>query len=116
MKSTTFTAIALAMVAATAAPAFAQDGALTREQVRAELAEAIRTGNIVGDGQTGQKLNEMFPGSYPAQAVVAQGKSRADVKAELAEAVRSGDMLADGETGQKLNQLFPNRYPAKSMN
>ena len=127
MKSAVYSAVAFAIVAATAAPAFAQQDGLTREQVRAELAEAIRTGDIQGDGETGQKLKDLFPGSYPAQARVMQvarqtspeaaahGKTRAEVKAELAEAIRTGDLIADTESGLKQNQLFPNRYPATSV-
>ena len=36
----------------------------TREQVKAELAEAIRTGDIVASGDRGQKLYELFPNQY----------------------------------------------------
>jgi hypothetical protein len=36
----------------------------TREQVKAELAEAIRTGDIIANGETGLKLNEEFPQRY----------------------------------------------------
>jgi len=76
--------------------------------------EAIRNGDVVVDGQTGLKLNQLFPDRYPHQAAVAQGKTRAEVKAELAEAVRTGDIVADVDTGKKLNELFPGRYPLKS--
>ena len=47
--------------------AFAADGPgqpLTRAQVRAELAEAQRTGDIIY-GLNGEKLNELFPDRYP---------------------------------------------------
>ncbi|TXT35769.1 MAG: hypothetical protein FD135_4708 [Comamonadaceae bacterium] len=37
----------------------------TRAQVQAELLEAHRTGDIIGNYETGAKLNEMFPGGYP---------------------------------------------------
>ena len=37
----------------------------TRAQVQAELLEAVRTGDIIGNYETGAKLNEMFPGGYP---------------------------------------------------
>lgn len=96
-------AVALAVAALSAGHALADDAApKTREQVRAELMEAIRTGDIQGDGQTGQKLNELFPHRYAQNAVVAQGKTRAEVKAETAEALRNGDLAVDGETGEKL--------------
>jgi hypothetical protein len=105
IRNTTF---ALALAAATGG-ALSQ-GALTREQVKAELAEAIRTGDIVGNGHSGQKLNEMYPGRYPPKPVVA-GKTRAEVKAELAEALRTGDFIVNGETGLKANELSPGAYP-----
>lgn len=104
----------LALTLAAAAGSALSQGALTREQVKAELAEAIRTGDIVGNGETGQKLNEMYPGRYPAKPV-APGKTRAQVRAELAEAQRTGDIVANGESSRKLNELYPNRYPPKPV-
>jgi Domain of unknown function (DUF4148) len=101
------TTIALALAAA-AGGAMSQ-GALTRKQVKAELAEAIRTGDIVGNGETGQKLNEMYPGRYPAKPD-APSKTRAQVRAELFKAQSTGD-IAHGDSGRKLNELYPNRYP-----
>ena len=64
---------------------------ITRGQVKAELAEAVRTGNILADGETGMKMNELFPGNYPAKAAV-QGKTRDQVKGEVTEANRTGTM------------------------
>jgi hypothetical protein len=81
----------------------------TREQVRAELREAVRTGDVLANGDSGLKLNELYPQRYPHAP--AAGATRAQVKAELAEAIRTGDMLADGEVGLKLNQEFPSLYP-----
>jgi Domain of unknown function (DUF4148) len=81
--------------------------------VQSELAEARRTGDIVGNSRTGQKLNEMYPGRYPPKPVVA-GKTRAEVKAELAEAVRTGDIIVNGETGLKANELSPGAYPMQA--
>ena len=106
------TIFALALAAATGG-AMSQ-GALTREQVKAELAEAIRTGDIFGNGEPGQKLNEMYPGRYPAKPV-APGKTRAQVRAELAESQRTGDIVGNGDSGQKLNEVFPGRYPPKPV-
>ncbi len=84
--------------------------AKTRAEVKAELAEAIRTGDIVV-GESSLKLNELFPHRYPA-ASKEQGKTRDQVKAELAEAIRTGDILASGDSGLKLNEIRPDQYPA----
>ena len=93
MNRTYFSAIALAAAAFTSGHALAADASApkTREQVKAELAEAIRTGDIVIDQESGKKANELFPGRYPAKPV-AQGKTREQVKIELAEAIRTGQM------------------------
>jgi hypothetical protein len=61
----------------------------TRAQVQAELAEAIRTGNLLASGESGLRLNEVNPSKYPAKAVLA-GKSRAQVLAELNETKHLG--------------------------
>jgi predicted RNase H-like HicB family nuclease len=88
----------------------------TRATVQAELQAVQRSGDIVADGETGQKLNELYPHRYPAATATAQGKTREQVRAELREAQRTGNIVAGGESGQKLNELYPNRYPAKAMN
>jgi lambda repressor-like predicted transcriptional regulator len=85
----------------------------TREQVKAELAEAIRTGNMYAPGESGLLLNEISPQRYPEQAAkraALTGKTREQVKAELQEAIRTGDIVASGESGLKLNEEFPARY------
>ncbi len=106
---TQFAASALFIASAmlVGSPAFAE---LTREQVKAELAEAIRTGDILSN-DSGQKLNELYPGRYPAKQVQST-LTRAQVKAELAEAQRTGDMVV-GESSRKLNEIFPGRYPVE---
>ena len=86
---------------------------LSREDVQAELREARRTGNIVAIGESGAKLNELFPGNYPNQ-VAEHRLSREEVRADLREALRTGDIVDSGESGVKLNQLFPGSYPHKS--
>lgn len=113
MKTSYAAIIALTLSTLAAGYASAADVGKTRDQVRAELAEAQRTGDIVAFGDSGKKLNELYPSRYPAQAVV-QGKTRAQVLAELAEAQRTGDIVADSESGKKLNELYPSRYPAKA--
>jgi len=96
---------------ATAAHAQAEK---TREQVRTELAEAIRTGDMFAGGDSGLKLNELYPRRYP-RAVAAPTASREQVKAEFAEAVRTGNVFAAGEGALKLNEELPRRYPAVTV-
>ena len=50
----------------------------TRAQVKAELAEAVRTGDI-SSARAGVNLNQLNPSRYPPKAPVA-GKTRDDVK------------------------------------
>jgi hypothetical protein len=113
MKKSTASLLAL-IAALNAGHALAADDAAgkTREQVRAELAEAVRTGDMPAISMTGQKLNELYPNQYPAKPLVT-GKTREQVQGELAEAIRTGDMPAISLTGPKLNEAFPSRYPQK---
>jgi len=110
------TAITLAAAAFSAGQVFAADANApkTREQVKAELTEAIRTGDIVADAEGGRKANEINPSLYPVKAVV-QGKTREEVKAELAEAIRTGDIVAGVESGLKANEINPSLFPAKPL-
>ncbi len=103
------TAVIIASALMASSPAFAQ---LTREQVKAEFLEAVRTGDIA-PGERSARLNELYPNRYPAKQVKST-ITREQVKAELAEAVRTGD-IAPGERSLKLNELYPNRYPAKQV-
>jgi ribosomal protein L30E len=82
---------------------------VTREQVKAELREAIRSGDII-DGYESLSRYERNPSAYLARTAVA-GKTRDDVKAELAEAIRTGEMAAGGESSLKLNEQYPGHYP-----
>lgn len=77
--------------------------------VKAELAEARRTGDIAV-GESSLRLNELSPSSYPAVPQFA-GKSRAEVRAELAEAQLLGDMQL-GEDSRTLAETNPQRYAA----
>ena len=81
---------------------------LTRADVVAQYEEAVRTGDILAPGDSGMKLNELYPDRYPKAA--ATGATRAQVVAELQAAIRSGDILADGDSGLKENELHPQRY------
>ena len=82
---------------------------LTREQVRAELTQAVAQGTLIADGQTGATFRELNPSRYPAMTRV--GKSRADVLAELAQARADGTLIADGQTGATHRELSPALYP-----
>ncbi len=101
------TALIIASAMLVGSPSFAQ---VTREQVKADLAAAVLSGDIA-TGQSSLKLNELYPSRYPAQQVQST-LTREQVRADLAAAVRSGD-IAVGERSQKLNELYPGRYPAK---
>ncbi len=125
--------IALAVAALVTGHAQAADVGKTREQVRAELAEAQRTGDIAASkdmgvdefaSTVGRKLNELNPAAYPTKPAVA-GKTREQVRAELAEAQRTGDIAANKDmgadeytsaAGRKLNELFPSNYPVTRTN
>lgn len=98
---------ALALVFVASSPAFAD---VTREQVKTELTDAVRTGDMYS-GDFGKKLNEISPAQYPARNVQSS-VSREQVKAELANAIRTGD-VSIGDFGQKLYELAPGVYPAR---
>ena len=85
----------------------------TREQVQAELKEAIRTGDVLAGGDSGLKMNELYPRRYPHVAV--ETKTRAEVKTELAAAMREGTIVPAGEGGMTLRDEFPQRFPAVAV-
>ena len=101
----TLTALAL-LIGAVCAGAQAQSR--TREQVREELADAVRDGSLMR-GEVEPRAAVLDGGAGM------QGRTRADVRAELAAAQRSGDMLAAGESSQRLNELSPSRYAKAAM-
>jgi predicted RNase H-like HicB family nuclease len=115
IKRTYFTAIALAATLA-GGQAFAADTSTgkTRDQVRAELKEAVRTGNIIGNSESGRMRNDINPSQYPAQPTT-QGNTRAEVTAELKEAVRTGNIIGNSESGRMRNEINPSQYPAQPM-
>lgn len=115
MKRLQLSAAVLVALLATG-QAFAADNdntAKTRDQVKAELADAVRTGDALGAGPFGDlRLNQVNPSRYPAQPV-AMGATREQVKAERADAIRTGDALGAGPFGdKKLKDVNPGRYPA----
>ena len=99
-------------IAALAAHARAHAQApLTRADVAAQYTEAVRTGELLAPGDSGRKLNELYPERYP-EAAPAPTLTRAQVVAELETATRNGDVLAPGDLGLKMNERSPQRYPA----
>jgi hypothetical protein len=63
----------------------------TRAQVQAELAEAIRTGDIIVDDQMGLTAYQLNPSAFPERAM-ATGKTRAEVLSELEKARMDGSL------------------------
>jgi hypothetical protein len=88
-------ALSILLLGAVAVTASAQG--LTREQVRAELMEAIRTGDMPAGGESSLKRNELYPQAYPRAARA--GQPAAATRAEAA-AVRPANVTANGELGQ----------------
>lgn len=84
----------------------AENGPVTRAQVKAELAEAVRTGNVIV-GDTGQLMKDVFPQNYPAHTP--STVTRAQVRAEQAEANRTGNESA-GDIGHRFHEVFPERW------
>jgi len=109
----TFARIATWLLLAVAASAAHAEAPKTREQVKAELKEAMRSGDVFAAGDSGLKLNELYPERYPR--VVVQTKSRAEVKGELMAATRDGTLIPAGEGALTLRDEFPQRFPAVAV-
>jgi len=99
-----------ALLVASTSSAFSQSG-LTRAQVKAELQEAIRNGDILF-GDRGETLREIYPSRYPAK-VQQPGKTREQVRKELQDAIASGDIVDGGDLALARNELRPDLYPTK---
>lgn len=112
MTRARISALALALTSVFAAQAMAAtEGPMTREQVQAELAEAVRTGNVFVN-ETGERLRDIYPNNYPVQT--ATSVTREHVLAELAEAKRTGNLVVN-ENGDKLTDLYPSQFPAQEV-
>lgn len=113
MKILVALSVALLAAALLGIATLARADGLTREQVKAELAEAIRTGeHLVGDNSN-HRLRDINPGKYPARPKEI-GKTREQVKAELAEALRVGDVPIS-EQGLTAYELAPHRFPVRAQ-
>ncbi len=71
----------------------------SRDQVRAELAQAVRSGTLVVSGEIGQAASP----AAAADTQVAATKSRQQVRAETVEAARTGDIVTAGSLAYKRN-------------
>ena len=85
----------------------------SRDEVKAELREAIRSGDVIAAGESGLKMNEREPQRYAAP--VAATTSRAEVRAELAAAARAGTLIVAGDAAIARRDQSPQRYPAPAL-
>ena len=110
--STVGSVMTLALTALAAGHTLAADPGMpkTRAEVRQELEEAKRTGDIPANDESGLKLNEEFPQRYPPKAKE-PGLTREQVRQELKEAQRTGEIPANDESNMQLHELYPSRYP-----
>lgn len=88
------------------------NGPKTREQVRIELMDAIRTGDLPANDETGRMLNEVNPSAYPPKPSAAC-KTREQVRAELADAHRTGNLPASHDSGCMHRNMHPHRDPKR---
>ena len=105
-------AIALTLAAISASHALAADPVTpkTREEVRKELEEAKKMGDIPANDESGFLLREEFPQRYPQKAT-GSTLTREQVRKELQEAQRTGEIPANDESNMQLHELYPSRYP-----
>src|SRR5688500_8688151 len=61
MQMKLLTIASAALIAVAGSTQAMADSARTRAEVKAELAEAIRTGDIIGSGESGLRLNQLHP-------------------------------------------------------
>jgi Domain of unknown function (DUF4148) len=111
-------AIALSTLVAGHALAADPSVAKTREQVRAELAEAQRNGTLLVDGDQGIRVYQVTPrpaaqktADKAAEKAVVVGKTRAEVLQELRDARANGTLIANSETGETYRDIDPRSYP-----
>ncbi len=88
MKRTQISAIAIVFSTLLATQAIAADNApLTREQVKAELVQAVNSGDVVVT-ESGLLAKDVFSSNFPMPQV--ESLTREQVRAELADAIENG--------------------------
>lgn len=89
--------VALALAGASVT-AFAADGGLTREQVRAELARARASGELLPNSESYGHNNASITLPQAKAPVADSGKTREQVRAELARARVDGTLIPNSES------------------
>jgi hypothetical protein len=108
--------LSIAMAAATLFinPTHAQpQGGLTREQVKAELAEAIRSGELRAVGEFHLRLRDLHPGRYAPAPAGPAPKTRQQVRLELEQARADGTLIEAGELGLPRAEIAPHLFGAR---
>jgi len=113
MISSRIAAAVLALTTLGAAHAQSASPGPTRDQVRAELLDAQRRGDLPAPGELGLKPREITPDRFAASPAV-QGLTRAQVVAELQEARRNGDVEV-GESGRTAFEIAPRNFPERAV-
>ena len=110
--STLGSAMTLALATLSAGQALAEDPGMpkTRAEVRQELEDAKKMGEIPANDESGLLLRDVYPSRYPAKAKD-PSPTREQVRMELEEAQRAGEIPANDESGLQLHELYPSRYP-----
>ena len=102
---------AIALLATFSSLSAHADVGKTREQVRQEYFQAVKSGDLIV-GDTGLTLREQRPSQYPREQSL-DGKSRAQVKFETAQAIRNGDTI--DESSLTVREHYPQRFPAAAQ-
>ena len=111
MKATRIVSLSILTAALTLSGLAQAESTLTRAEVKAEAAEAARTGDIV-DAETGMKLNELFPGAYPKQVKVKSVPARQTQASTTV--VSTGDIEMD-QIVQRNSEVMARRQGADNQ-
>jgi hypothetical protein len=71
----------------------------SRAEVKADVLQAIRAGNVTVGGEAGLTARQLHPGQYASQGVVGSQLARAEVKAQVVQAQAAGELTVQGEAG-----------------
>jgi len=105
-QATTGLLLSLSLVSA----AFPARAALTRDDVRAALADARANGELIASGDSGLSRREQRPDLFPSPALPV--RTRTEVVAELHDAQRAGELM-HGDSGKNDADVNPLAYPAR---